>query len=349
MTGRRARGATLVGAALASFLAACTTYTPPATHYPGVVALALPPATQAVAGAPTGDRLAFSDPAGLATYDLASGAVTRLEAPGGGQPWLAWAPDGGTLYYRASGRQVEAYDLDDGTVMPLDVADPGDVRRVFPSPAGNFLAVVKARGLYLYDVSRKSEQRLTSEAPRPYVAWAPDGRRLAYVEPGERPRLVVLPIFGGSAAVVAQPGIDTTTMACTPEEERLFFAPDGEAVGVVQPSTRSAVAVRTFATSGAALDDRSLDMGDRLDLRRTVDCYHPSPDGRWLVALRGGDVGSQDRPGGLIGVEVATGRVAEVGPPATFVAWVGTEGRFVFSSARNLDGITRFYLGRAGG
>lgn len=321
---------------------------PSAAYYPGVAALPLPHATQQVAGAPDGSKLAYADPSGLYVVDLATNEVAPVDVPGGGQTALAWSPAGDRLYFRTPGRRLEAVTLATGEVEPLQAANPEAIRRVAASADGRLLALVKERGLFLYDLQRATEQELTSEPPREHVAWSPDGTRLAYVEGGDRPRLIAVSAYGGQPVVVADPGFGMAGAAsCTPPEEGFFWAEGGEGLGWVQASTRSAVSVRTYALTGGTIDDRVVDVGDRIDLRRYVECYHPSPDGRWLVAFRGGEIGSQDRPGGLVAVEPKTGRTAEVAPPATFVAWVGTAGRFVFSTNRNLQGLTQYYLGSA--
>ena len=352
MSARRAGGSLPWRAALACFAAcgppACVSAVgPPAQLYPGVVALPLPHGTQEVVGAPDGSKLAYADPSGLAVVTLPDAAATRVDVPGGGQTGLAFAPDGATLYFRTPGRRLEAVDLASGEVTALQAADPEAIRRVFASPDGRQLALVKTRGLHLYDLSRQTEQQLTADPVRDHVAWAPDGRRLAYVEGGDRPRLVAIGVYGQPNVVVDDPGIGAPGTGCTPPEERIWWTEDGEGIGVTRAESRSSVGLKVFALTGGVRDDRVVDVGDRIDLRRYVACYHPAPDGKRIVAFRGGEIGSQDRPGGLVAVEPATGRVSEVAPPASFVAWVGPAGRFVFSTNRNLQGLTQYWLGDA--
>ena len=156
-------------------------------------------------------------PRALVVRSLVAAAVCGLAAP----PALAqWT----NRYPRVPGFShhvyLEGYDL---PTTSAGVTDPA------PSPDGRSVALASRGWLWLLDLETGVARRLTSGGAvdaRP--AWAPDGRRLAFVrDSGDETSVVVLDVAGGAEeTVAAEPGLELDP-AWTPDGAALVYAAAG--------------------------------------------------------------------------------------------------------------------------
>jgi WD40 repeat protein len=114
--------------------------------------------------------------------------VMRIPLPGRVRR-PTFSPDGRTVYAVAADRRVHGWDLETGREVMTGQRSAGDmVDRLYVSPDGRYVAtavfvladVQQPNSIQVWD-ARTGEAVLAAEAGfrRPYVAFAPDGRRVA--------------------------------------------------------------------------------------------------------------------------------------------------------------------------
>jgi Tol biopolymer transport system component len=211
--------------------------------------------------------------------------------------------------------------------------------------------VLKDPGLYLYDIARDTETHL-ADVSWQSLAWSPDSRRLAHIAFNEdrTADVVVTAIAEQRSQRITGAGIHMNRMAvegdCWPAEEKIVWTAGGDRLQIVQNRTPQSFGITTVTLDGQVVENRTLGVADPADNRRYVDCYHPAPDGRFIVAFRfSGDGGIPERNTSLVGIDAGTGQVREVAPPSSFVAWLGRTSRFVVSN--NEGGSFRYYVADA--
>jgi tRNA A-37 threonylcarbamoyl transferase component Bud32 len=184
---------------------------------------------------------------------------------------------GGTLAY--VGQSPVAYDrvpvLVDrsGAATPMPGLAPAYYQNPRFSPDGRYLALMRTAALIdivVYDFSRSSLTRLTTDASSQFPVWSPDGNRIAYrsTRSGSR-NLFWRPLDGLSneERLTTDPGVPTPWS----------IAPDGAALLFEQESAETGLDISALPLHGTR-EPRAL-------IRETKNQLRPrlSPDGRWLA------------------------------------------------------------------
>jgi Tol biopolymer transport system component len=168
-----------------------------------------------------------------------AGVSQTLPLPPRGYNFLALSPDGGRL----------ALSIEDGPKMDL----------------------------WVYDLGRGSLQRLTSEGeltPMGYLAWTPDGRRIAF-SASEKGRPFA--VFWQLADASAPPERLTTAGSGDLFETPLSWLPDGRSLLYGAPLIPTGAALRLLPLAG---DGKPQALGQMRHIP-----WNPafSPDGRWMA------------------------------------------------------------------
>ena len=234
--------------------------------------------------------------------EVQMGYTSRVTAQSGLEIHPALSPDGRFVAFAAgpTGRmRIYVRQLAGGRTIPVAEATPGDQHWPRWSPDGTRLSFETERAIYLVPalggpakllVSQtesgprlKAEGSLSDEGPR-YLAWSPDGRKIAYAV---GPAIEVRPAAGGAAtriATTAQPhsitwSPDGTRLAFVLGNAAFVYAP--YAIGNIAPSSISIMSV-----SG----DRPEPVTDAASLNTSPVWM---PDGRSLLFVSDRD-GSRD-------------------------------------------------------
>lgn len=365
-------------------VAACATpvTTWPLVGYSGTHHLAeLPHLTGKVVSSHDGRRIAYGEPAGLFVMDLDAMTNRKVADSAGPIHELAWLGHTDRVVFRPTAAlpmlkpgqpKPTAPPPSAFTLSPLSTVSisTGEVKAIAattagasvlkPSPDGRFLGVAKydqgSEGLYVYDIAADTETLVKAGRPSNQWAWSPDGERIAYLEHYEQgSRLLglgVVAVGDRTVTAIQDAGIHFNRMgvemSCYPEEEKFYWAPDGQSLTIVQNQTQRSFLMKTYRVDGTLAGERSVDVGDPWDGRRYVDCYHPSPDGRFVLALKVSGKGGIPEPStSLISTATESGKWIDVAPPSMFVTWLGNTGRFVYSNNQGAGGYNRYYIGDA--
>ncbi|MNS60142.1 translocation protein TolB [compost metagenome] len=364
-------GFTLLGLALlATPMAGCQSPLS-AEAYPGLEPLPfLPEMAYQVVPSPDGTQIAYSEKAGLFVVDLATGTPRKLAESEGPISAVGWVGDGRAVTFLPTtlppitepgepirppapayqyGR-LQRVDLATGAVTATALAIQ-NAYKVVPSPDGRYLAVTSDDGLHVYDAEGDVDTVIATAVWQP-VIWSPDSRRLVHItfQADQTSEVVITTIPDKQVTRLAGLGIHMSRMgpeySCSPEEDKLAWTRDGARLQLVQNRTARSFGLTTFTLDGQQVEDRTLSVADPVNPRRYVDCYRPSPDGRFVVALQmSGESMIPEPSSGLIGIETDTGTVRAVAPPSGFVGWLGRTSRFVI--ANQTSGRTRYFVADA--
>jgi tricorn protease len=186
---------------------------------------------------PTGDRVVltargqvFVAPAGPAGGRL----VEASRRPGVRYRSARFAPDGRSLY-------VLSDQTDETEWWRLAANGVGDAERLSSdahvirfdgvmSPDGKWIAYGdKDQDLWLFDVERKTSSRIASSREGEFsdLAWSPDSRWLAYVEPTATfSRIMIRSIEQGTTTAVTDDRVDSYSPSWSPDGKWLYFLSD---------------------------------------------------------------------------------------------------------------------------
>jgi hypothetical protein len=164
--------------------------------------------------APDGRVIAYATADGVRLLNLVDGTGRTLEAPQGWRVWsvLAWSGDGTRLAV-ATGHPapgvaeeiglatVTAADPLSWSVPDLGIRWDGSTNAVALSPDGSQIALSQDGELRMGPVDGGSPRILLSGVGQvnPYVAWSPDGARIAALGFANRPDLAEAPEGSGAA------------------------------------------------------------------------------------------------------------------------------------------------------
>jgi TolB protein len=214
---------------------------------------AAPPPTPNGGGAPfwspDGRTLAFASATPNSPVDLwvvapSAGAPVPQQLTREGARFLAWAPDGRSVYCQTLRRGHASYyalDVDSGLERPILSFLGDDTTTVSLSPDGKQVAYVRItaghHNLWLAAFDGSGAQQLTTGLPVRSVAWEADGKRLAFDAGGDYGEsLFVLTLPAGKPLLVF--GDLCSYPSWSPDGKRLValgmhvinvIAPDGSA------------------------------------------------------------------------------------------------------------------------
>ena len=205
----------------------------------------------APAWSPDGRFLAYaaSLPEGsdLVVQDLETGTSATVQHVDGTIPAVAWAPDGGALWYVDQRGQYEAHlwriRVDGSDAKQLTFTAGRHEWWFAASPDGATLLVASGRyggaDLYAIDADSLTSTRLTDTpaANESAVAWAPDGRTFFFVRTENGvDRVIARSVAEGDERVVSTSAFDQKQLAVTPDGGALIVAA-GRALWRVDPAT----------------------------------------------------------------------------------------------------------------
>jgi hypothetical protein len=198
-----------------------------------------------------GSRIAFASGAALMVSPASPWSPRQL-APRG--TWPAWAPDGARIAYVGTGGIAVA--AADGTGPKLvaggQVSAPSwsaDGAQIAFSRAG----VAGSAGVFVVPVAGGAEKKLNDDGQLP--AWAPDGKRLAFVAEQE---LYVMNADGSGRVKLSQFAADKPPNAISRiVVDRPAWSPDSSTISVVRT-----VVVEVFHLPGGFVEKRNLFLFD---------------------------------------------------------------------------------------
>lgn len=150
----------------------------------------------------------------------------------------AWLPDGRIVFRSMRSGWANFYAMDaDGSGVTALTAGSGDKGPPVPSPDGRWLAFVAfaetgGSDIHLMPASGGTPRNLTgalSKAQKSFPSWAPDSRRLAYVE-AKSPALNVrvINIDGTQPAMLTENAYTNASPVWAPDGRRLAFVSSRE-------------------------------------------------------------------------------------------------------------------------
>ena len=200
---------------------------------------------------------------GILMDPLDGGACYDISADG----TLAYIP-GGVISRNADIVWVDR----SGKFEPILKSEPVD-REIRVSPDGTMLAFNKGRDIWVYDLSLKSEVRITSDAGiDTNPVWSPDGRRIAFASNRAGDMDIYERSADGSGTEVMLFG---SKLAVRP----MSWSPDGKILAFedIGPATGTDIKLLTFPSEGktSVRDFAATSFNER---EPTF-----SPDGRWIA------------------------------------------------------------------
>jgi len=187
----------------------------------------------AIALAPAGDRVALTARGQVFVAPVEQGRLVEATRSAGVRYRRAtFDPDGGSLVVLsdASG-EVELWRLPaNGVGEARQLTTDGEVLRweALPSPDGKWIAHTdKNLRLWLYDVA-KGSSRLVAESEIDdlrHLAWSPDSRTLAFVEPADNDvaRVALYHLADGATTYASTDRYDSFSPAFAPDGDWLYF------------------------------------------------------------------------------------------------------------------------------
>ncbi len=233
----------------------------------------------------------YAAPFGLERLQTTGAPVPLLQdvvtnRAGTGAVGFAWSQDGTLVYLPYRQLQRTLVWVDRKGAVEQAPFPPGGYLQVALSPDGGRLAAIsygKAENLSLLlgDLARSTLTRLTSEGIYSFLAWAPDGRRIAY---SSRPEGRALwQVFWQSADGSSPPerlGVETPNQA----EQPTSFSPDSSAL-LIQRADYSGASPASWQHYEAFVLPMTEEMKLRpfLQSKFSVASARFSPDGRWVA------------------------------------------------------------------
>ncbi|HEY9721957.1 MAG TPA: hypothetical protein V6D47_08070 [Oscillatoriaceae cyanobacterium] len=346
---------------------ACQPPTNSISAFPGFTPLPfLPKLTYEVAASPDGTKVAYSDYEGLFVADLTTQTPKKLADSEGPISHVGWTGDGKFVTFLPShlppvtdpgepkrspapswpAGRLQLVNVESGTTKSTSI-DGTALHAISGSPDGHYLALLEDSGISLYNVASDAETRVSSKPSFTGAVWSPDSQHLAFRGPmtpdGPSDELLLTTTTASAAATAVEADLNDRHFGinaeCYPAEEKAFWAADSQSITAVQAIDGQHVALRTFDLTGKKLSERTLDMTDPEEPTSWLDCYHASPSGRFLIAMRSGKaLMGQMTPDGwsaraLVAVNMTTGAVKAIAPPIELVCWLGNSDRLILSES----------------
>ena len=222
------------------------------------------------------------DAAGLAVTGPAVPIAEQVDYRGGPNAYGFFsASQNGVIAYTSGGTtgalQIGFYDR--SGMLLGKIGKPADIQTPRLSPDGKMVATDRAdstsgnRDIWLLDIVRGTEQRLTFADSNTYPVWSPDGKRIAY---SRRP--------ANKIVVKNADGTGNEDELESAEKLPMDWTRDGKFLLTASPNNREKTGNDIWALPLAP--DKPAAAGQAISLKETEFAeWHPrvSPDGRWLA------------------------------------------------------------------
>ena len=184
---------------------------------------------------PTGDRVVLTARGQAFVAPVGPGRLVEASRkPGARYRSARFAPDGRSVYALSDQTgETEWWRLPANGVGDAERLTSGAAVIRFDgilSPDGKFLAYGdKNRDLWLFDVARKVSTRIASSGEGEFfdLAWSPDSKWLAYVEPTVTfSRIMLHSVVEGRAVPLTSDRVDSYSPAWSPDGQWLYFLSD---------------------------------------------------------------------------------------------------------------------------